>query len=66
MTELWLRVYGVAIWSGDEEPYMIMMYITGMFFHAVKMSEDFTVKWLAISCYQGIYCNFYGGPIKLL
>ena len=59
MTELWLRLYGVAIWSGDEQP--SIMYITGMFFHAVKKSVDFTVKWLATSCYQGFYCNFYGG-----
>ena len=42
MTELLLRLYGVAIWSGDEQPYI--MYITGMFFHAVKKSVDFTVK----------------------
>ena len=42
MTELLLSVYGVAIWSGDEEPYM--MYLTGMFFHAVKNVNRFYGK----------------------
>ena len=36
------RPVTACVWSGDEEPYM--MYITGMFFHAVKNVSRFYGK----------------------